>query len=138
MSLKILVLDDEPVSLQIAVRALSVLRHDVQGCGDPSQARERLRQTSFDIIVLDLQMPGIDGVDMLRWVRGHLPFMRVITMTAGAPVSMLLECWRLGADGCVLKGETFIPRLQEAVRAAEGALELWERSVQAVRRSARV
>ncbi|MGZ8845298.1 MAG: response regulator, partial [Pyrinomonadaceae bacterium] len=62
----ILVVDDEVELKNILVESLTSQGYDVAGCASGEEAIAALRETSFDIVLTDLMMPGLDGISVLR------------------------------------------------------------------------
>jgi DNA-binding NtrC family response regulator len=114
---RILVVDDE-------ARVLFVLRHTLARVGDQyevetaSSGREalrKIREKDFDLVLTDLRMPDIDGIELSRAVREHSPHAAIIWMTAFGSYSAAAEAEELGVDGCLDK-PVKIDRIREAVR----------------------
>jgi DNA-binding NarL/FixJ family response regulator len=72
-------------------------------CRSAEEALAAVRQTSADVLVLDLRMPGGDGLDVLRAVAREQPLLRVVLLTAVLRDQEAHEAMRLGARGIVLK-----------------------------------
>ncbi|MEO6651426.1 MAG: response regulator transcription factor [Ilumatobacteraceae bacterium] len=103
----VLVVDDEPTVREVVVGYLRRDGHDVQEAGDGPTALELLDSKSFDLVVLDMMLPGVNGLDILRHIRakGDMP---VIMLTARADESDRVAGLELGADDYVVK--PFSPR----------------------------
>jgi len=97
MSASILVVDDEPV-VQDAVRwLLRAQGYDVDTAGSGEDALSRIAQHEFDVVVSDIKMPGLNGLDVLERSRALKPNLSVILMTAYASLETAIEALRLGA-----------------------------------------
>lgn len=131
----ICVLDDDRSAALLAERAIASAGHEVRAFTDPNLAREYIRINRTDLIVVDLVMEEVTGIDMMRWARTQNPFLRMIAMTGCASVQTLLDCWRIGADCCVLKGSDFADELLREVDVSLRAIERWENSIRRVRDS---
>ncbi|MBI3725830.1 sigma-54-dependent Fis family transcriptional regulator [bacterium] len=94
---KILVVDDKQGLRDVLVESLAGVGHDVEPAEDGSRALEKLNERTFDIVVTDLKMPGVDGLELLRVVRERAPQTGVILMTAHGTVDTAVEAMRLGA-----------------------------------------
>lgn len=105
---RILLADDVPaVRLSIAVM-LQAAGHDVTQASDGAAALGLLRRHSFDMVITDLWMPVLDGIDLLKHLRVHRPDIKVIAMSGGAagraPIGismMIARAW--GADAVFQK-----------------------------------
>lgn len=103
----VLVVDDEPTVREVVVGYLRRDGHDVMEAADGTTALELLENQAFDLVVLDMMLPGVNGLDILRRIRsmGDMP---VIMLTARAEESDRVAGLELGADDYVVK--PFSPR----------------------------
>ena len=92
----IMVIDDDPTILDLMVRMLSALDFDVTPIGSGIEALERFRRDHFQLVLTDLQMPGIDGWELARRLKKEEPWLPVIAIT-GQGREAVLE--KLGASG---------------------------------------
>ncbi len=104
---RILVVDDEQIVREVVVRYLERDGHSTLEAPDGAEARELLKRESPDLVVLDVMLPGTDGLELCRWIRGRsdLP---VILLTARGEESDRIVGLELGADDYVTK--PFSPR----------------------------
>ena len=102
-----LVVDDEPTVREVVVGYLRRDGHEVREAEDGTSALRLLDSEEFDLVVLDMMLPGVNGLDILRRVRaaGDMP---VIMLTARAEESDRVAGLELGADDYVVK--PFSPR----------------------------
>ncbi len=135
MKRTICILDDDRQVVTLAEKVASKAGHDAHGFRDARSAQSFLLTKKCDIIILDLIMPDVSGLDFTVWLREFSPFTRIINVTANAPVSELLGCWRKGADACVLKGRTFIPSLKTAIDTSCSILANWETTFDELRKT---
>lgn len=99
----ILIVDDEQSYRQILTHVFAGEGHTVRTAANGSEAVEMLKAEPADLIVSDIRMPDMDGIEMLRAVRGAMPDMGVVFMTAHASVETAREAFKLGADDFVEK-----------------------------------
>ncbi len=112
---RILVIDDESVVALSCQRVLRPEGHQVEVCTDPRQGLESARSGLFDIILLDLLMPGLDGMEILRELKSQGVEAEVIIITGHATVDTAVEAMKLGAADYLTK--PFTPdQLRIAVR----------------------
>jgi DNA-binding response OmpR family regulator len=104
---RVLVVDDEPTIREIVVSYLEREGFTTLEAADGNRARELLERDPPDLVVLDLMLPGTDGLDLCRWIRSRsrLP---VIMLTARGEESDRIVGLELGADDYVTK--PFSPR----------------------------
>ncbi len=100
---KVCVLDDKDVMRESLVESLGRQQHDVTAFADPQAALEALRRESFDVVVSDLKMPGMDGIELLRGLREAGVDTPLILMTAYASVATAVEAMKLGAFDYIQK-----------------------------------
>jgi DNA-binding response OmpR family regulator len=103
----ILVVDDEPIVREVVVRYLEREGYATLEAGDGDRARELLEGQEPDLVVLDVMLPGTDGLELCRWIRSRseLP---VIMLTARGEEADRIVGLELGADDYVTK--PFSPR----------------------------
>jgi CheY-like chemotaxis protein/anti-sigma regulatory factor (Ser/Thr protein kinase) len=86
----ILLVEDEPLLQELALEVLSDEGHAVTVAGDGVEALEHLGRTAFDLVVTDVRMPRMDGLELLSRMRDMQPHPRVVVLTADdAPQTML-------------------------------------------------
>lgn len=100
---KILVVDDEEVMRRSLVEVLRLEGHQVSAVENGRAALEVLGKEDFDLVVLDLKMPGIDGVEVMRVSRQKYPDMQIILLTAHGSLESAIEALRLEAHDYLLK-----------------------------------
>jgi DNA-binding response OmpR family regulator len=98
----VLVVDDEPIVREVVVRYLRREGYETLEAADGSRARELLERHDPSLVVLDLMLPGTDGLELCRWIRSRsdLP---VIMLTARGEESDRISGLELGADDYVTK-----------------------------------
>src|SRR5438552_15374325 len=96
--MRILIVEDErPVARQIAA-ALTEAGHDPKAVHDGEAALDEVIRAPFDLIVLDIRLPGIDGFEVLRRLRAQHLASRVLLLTARGAVDDRVTGLQLGAD----------------------------------------
>jgi DNA-binding response OmpR family regulator len=103
----VLIVDDEPIVREVVVRYLTREGHRTLEAADGSAARGLIAHSDPDLVVLDLMLPGTDGLELCRWIRStsELP---VIMLTARGEEADRIVGLELGADDYVTK--PFSPR----------------------------
>src|SRR5919204_264647 len=141
----VLVVDDEPIVRDVVVRYLEQAGYRTLQAGDGDAARALLERELPSLVVLDLMMPGTDGLALCRWIRARseLP---VIMLTALGEEADRIDGLELGADDYVTK--PFSPRelvarvrtvLRRATATAAKAerIEIGDLEIDTARREAR-
>jgi DNA-binding NtrC family response regulator len=115
----ILVIDDEAIALSNMSHVLIKEGYDVTTCKDGESGLNALRHTRFDLILTDLHMPGIDGMDVLQHVHVTTPEIPVIMITGHATLDSAVKAMKRGAFHYIAKPF----RLDEAREIVKSALE---------------
>lgn len=104
MSIKpILVVDDEKNIRLTVSQSLESLGVPVQTAVNGEEAIQKLQEEQFGLVFLDLKMPGMDGMDVLRRIRDRWPKVRVIVITAHGTIESAVEAMKLGAVDFIRK-----------------------------------
>jgi DNA-binding NtrC family response regulator len=101
--LQVLILDDEPIVGRRLQPALSKIGCDVEIFDAPAPALERIREKAFHIVVTDIRMDDIDGIEVLERVMDLHPGTRVVMITGYATVEMAREAEAKGAFDFIAK-----------------------------------
>ncbi len=99
----ILIVDDEPDALEILSDRLEMHGYDVRVARDGMEALETLDDECADLVLLDIQMPGMDGMSTLREMRRRYPGLLVVMLTAHGTIELAVEAMKLGALDFVRK-----------------------------------
>ena len=114
----ILVVDDEEDFVETMVNRLKKRTIDAVGVLSGEEALELLGKREFDVVILDIKMPGgMDGIETLREIKKLQPLAEVILLTGHASVESSIEGMRLGAFDYVLKPirlEELFPKVAQA------------------------
>ena len=102
MSARILVVDDEPALLQGLAYALDREHFDVTTAADGEEALETARATEFDLIILDLMLPKVSGVEVCRQIRAESPVPIIMLTAKDSEVDKVVGL-EVGADDYVTK-----------------------------------
>lgn len=103
--MRILIADDNE-RVRRGVRGILSTEGNCEVCGeavDGADALQKARELSPDLILLDVSMPGADGLETARLLRRELPKVKVIIMSQHDPVQLLPRAIEAGADACVDK-----------------------------------
>jgi DNA-binding NtrC family response regulator len=105
---KVLVVDDEEALRFLLASELEAEAFEVLSAGDGDEAIDLVRKKGeqgdhFDVVLLDIKMPRVDGFEVLKYVKGNVPETKVIMLTAYADVKNAIESLRLGASDFVSK-----------------------------------
>jgi two-component system, NtrC family, sensor kinase len=100
---RVLIVDDEPLVREICARTLDHHGYVVSAVSDASEARLALAAQSFDVLLLDLNIPDTDGLALLEEIRTTDRRLPILMITGSASVEHAAKAMRLGAQGLLLK-----------------------------------
>ena len=103
MKSKIVVIDDEIKLLKVIKRALEIDGYEVFDFNNPFTALDFIKQREFDLVISDIRMTGMTGLDLLSNIRAIYPQKPVILMTAYSSVETAVTAVKLGATDYLLK-----------------------------------
>jgi two-component system, OmpR family, response regulator MprA len=119
---RVLIVDDEPAVRAALDRALRLDRYEIELAGDGREALDRLAETRYDVVVLDVMMPGIDGLEVCRRLREAGDRTPVLMLTARDAVDDRVAGLDAGADDYLVKPfalKELKARLRALLRRAE-------------------
>lgn len=97
MDEKVLLVDDDAIFLKLMKRRLMKRGIEAATCTSAEDSLKRIEQDRFDAVILDLRMPGMDGLEALRQMKARRPELQVIVLTGHATVEKGVEAIRFGA-----------------------------------------
>ena len=103
MSQSILIVDDEPLNLDLLEQELAELGYAVEKADSGKAALEALVATPADLVLVDYQMPGMNGIEALRAIKKKYPALPVIIITAYGTIERAVEAIKCGADDFITK-----------------------------------
>jgi len=134
---KVLLVDDEVDFLEALVKRLRKRGLNVTAIGSGAEALALIEREPVDVVVLDVRMPGMDGLEVLRAIKKINPGIEVIMLTGHANVEVAIEGMELGAFDYLMKPmdiDELLYKLQDAYRKKqiqekkiEGARKMAER-----------
>lgn len=101
--MRVMVAEDDSALSLFLKKALELDGHAVHQIGDGAAAVEKIQEDMPDMLVLDLGLPHLDGVDVLRALHDRAPSMSILVLTGRSHLAEKIECLNLGADDYLLK-----------------------------------
>eukprot|EP01155_Anaeramoeba_flamelloides_P009740 Anaeramoba_flamelloidesa2010_94.p1 GENE.a2010_94~~a2010_94.p1 ORF type:complete len:143 (+),score=32.82 a2010_94:229-657(+) len=118
MSEKVLIIDDEQEFTQALAERMTNRGMDVSTSGSAIEGLQSVEEKSFDVVVLDLQMPEMDGIETLKILKKKNPELQVILLTGHATVEKGIEAMKLGAMD-LLEKPADLSTLTEKIKKAQ-------------------
>ena len=103
MNVKVLLVDDEEQFLEVLAERLETRNFDVRKAFSCDEAIAKLQEQESDVVILDVLMPGKDGVQTLKEIKRLRPIVEVIMLTGHATVETAIEGMKLGAYDYLMK-----------------------------------
>jgi DNA-binding NtrC family response regulator len=119
---QVLVVDDHASAREAVADVLRHAQYDVVACASATEALVKLAAGKFDVVVTDLQMPGMDGIEFIREIERRRSGVQVLMITAHASVATAVEAMRLGAFDYIEKPFDVVALEQSVARACERQL----------------
>nr|WP_321398392.1 response regulator [uncultured Desulfobacter sp.] len=118
MSEKVLIIDDEQDFTQALAERMTNRGMDVSTSSSAIEGLQSVEEKSFDVVVLDLQMPEMDGIETLKILKKKKPELQVILLTGHATVEKGIEAMKLGAMD-LLEKPADLTTLTEKIKKAQ-------------------
>lgn len=103
MAYKVMIVDDEDLILSSLETFLTLRGYEVATCSNPADALERIEFEKFHVVLMDINMPQMTGLELLKRVKQARPTVQVIMMTAYTTIQKCIECVERGASDYLLK-----------------------------------
>jgi DNA-binding NtrC family response regulator len=129
--IRVLLIDDETVFVESLTKVLTRRGMNVQSASNGARSLELLTDDGFDVIVLDMRMPGMDGLATLRAIRHRDPLTPVILLTGHIDLKQVSDALKAGAAEVLLKPcpvQDLISSIENAHERKGFALEVAEKS----------
>ncbi|MBW7881452.1 MAG: response regulator [Caldilineaceae bacterium] len=125
--LRILLAEDNVVNQKVALRILERFGYDADVVANGDEAVEALKRQHYDLVLMDVHMPELDGIEATRIIRGHLPANSqplIFAMTAAALTDDRQACLDAGMDGYITK-PVKVEQLAEVLRRVQTVPAVW-------------
>ena len=114
--MRVLIAEDNPALASFVRKGLEAEHYAVDVSHDGTQVRTLVTDLDYDLVVLELNIPGIDGVGILRYLRARKPSLPILVLTSRNRIEDRVECLDLGADDYMVKPFSFC-ELSARIRA---------------------
>ena len=116
----IMLVDDEVPFVETMVKRLTIRNIETITAFSGEECLEKIKkQRNIDVIVLDVKMPGMDGIETLREIKGTFPLVEVIMLTGHATIELAIDGMKLGAFDFLMKPceiEELARKVEEATK----------------------
>lgn len=102
-ALRVLVAEDDPGLLRLLRSAIEAQGYAVTTIADGRAARDHLSREEVELLVTDIGMPGMGGMELIRWTRANRPEVRIVAITGLDTPELVTACLELGASRCLAK-----------------------------------
>ncbi len=122
MAISVLLVDDEETFVQTLAKRLTLRRFNVYTATRAERAFETLSNNPVDVVVLDVRMPDLDGIEATRTIKNSHPLVEVILLTGHASMEASLEGMKMGAFDYLLKPlniDELVYKIEDAHRKKE-------------------
>lgn len=127
MDVKVLLVDDEQEFVDTLGERLETRGFDVSKAGSGDEALERLSAKKIDVVILDVLMPGKDGIQTLREIKQLNPLIEVIMLSGHATIETAIDGLKLGAYDYLMKPSEAVDLIAKILRAYARKSEQEER-----------
>ncbi|HUV49986.1 MAG TPA: response regulator [Anaerolineae bacterium] len=101
--IRMLLVDDEDDFRTTLAKRLKLRKVNITDVASGNEAIELVKQNSFDVAVIDVKMPGIDGIETLKQIKQIQPAIEIVMLTGHASIGSGMEAMKLGAYDYVMK-----------------------------------
>jgi DNA-binding NtrC family response regulator len=102
-NIQVMLVDDEVEFLNTLTKRLRKRGVDITGVESGEKALQFLGQSQYDVVILDVRMPGMDGIEVLRIIKDRYPLVEVIMLTGHANIEVAVRGMELGAFDYLMK-----------------------------------
>ncbi|RII36354.1 response regulator [Clostridium chromiireducens] len=126
---KILIIDDEEEILLSLKKNLILEGYNVETCNDSVEALEMIKNNKLHIVITDIVMPNMNGIDLLKAAKAYDALTQVIMMTGYSTMEITIQSLEFGANDYILKPFKSIEYIIEIIDYSIQKLERWRESI---------
>ena len=134
-TIKVLLVDDETEFSETLIKRMKKRNVDITGVRSGEEALQKLDQGPIDVVILDVRMPGMDGIETLRVLKKRHPLIEVIMLTGHASVEVAVQGMEFGAFDYLMKPMQ-IDDLLYKIQDAHQQKIIQEQKIENIRRTA--
>ena len=122
----ILIVDDETEIRNLLIRHFTFEEYKILEAGDGREALDVLENNKVDVVISDIVMPSMSGVEMLEAISTEHPMIRTVMMTGYVTQIHLLKCMQFHAETVIYKPINDLQEIEDAVSGAFTSLNRWK------------
>ena len=126
-TMKMMLVDDEERFLSTTAKLLSRKGYEVATASSGMEALNTLRSQNIHVVILDVKMPGMDGMETLKAIKKEFPLVEVIMLTGHGTVESAVDGLKSGATDFLMKPTDVTDLIQKAEEAFEKRIRLEEK-----------
>lgn len=126
MEIKLLIVDDEESITNSLTKYFELMGYDVTSTTSPLEALEIIYKENYMVVISDIMMPEMNGIELLKKIKKFNGMIQVIMMTGVVTIENVLACLKNGANDCFLKPLDDMEDLRLAVESSADKLRKWE------------
>lgn len=128
-NINLLIVDDEEDIRNMLSRHFRFKGYNVVLAENGAQALDIMKQERMEVLITDLEMPEMNGIELLKTVKEKYPTTQKIVITGSVTMNNLLLAIKYGASRCVFKPLNDLRELEEAVKFCDDQLLYWKKKV---------
>lgn len=132
MGVKLLIVDDETGITKSLYRYFKLLDYDVTTSNNPVEAMEMITKENYMVVISDIMMPEMSGIDLLKKIKKYNGMIQVVMMTGVMTIDNVLACLSSGANECFLKPLEDLEVIKKAVDESIAKLARWEKVIKSM------
>ena len=122
---RILIVDDEQELAVVLEEFLRIEGYEVSSTTSPFEALEMIKRQKYHIVLSDIVMPKMDGIELLTQIKQYDALTQVIMMTGYSTMDKTMRCLEAGANDYILKPFKDLAQLAEIIKLSEDKLKRW-------------
>ncbi len=126
MGHRIIIVDDDKDILGVLQTHCELMGYEVVTHEDPLEALEQIKIEKFHIALLDINMPRMTGVELLKKVKDARPTIQVIMITAFTTAEKAIDCWESGATDYILKPFADLEQIGTVINMTSERIGRWQ------------
>lgn len=100
---RVLVVEDDPLLTALYIRLLHEKNMPADQCADGGNALKKLSTMDYDLMILDMNLPGMDGISLAEWTQRHRPTIRTVVISGDANPDTIRAAMQAGSEEYLLK-----------------------------------